>query len=142
MALASLMANAVASIHIGYFLFIAGGVIAIVVGGPRGWTWVSNPWFRIAHVAAVYIVLFEEVTGLPCPLNQLEWTTRAAATGAHQATSGVGGVLDFLLFATIPPLALEVLYWSLGVILPILMWVYPPRRRRGGPVRVARSGAI
>ena len=41
-----------------YFLFIVGGCVGIVVGAPFGRKWIRNPWFRLSHAAAVYIVIF------------------------------------------------------------------------------------
>jgi hypothetical protein len=120
-------ANVIAVIHIAYFVFVVGGVAAIVVGSLRGVTWVRNPWFRIGHIAAIYVVLIEDVTGIPCPLNVLQWAARVQATGATETTVGVGGVLDYLLYHTISPLTLDVIYGSFGVLVLVLIWVVPPR---------------
>lgn len=123
-------ANLVAVVHIGYFLFILGGLIAILVGTKKNYRWVRNPWFRITHFAAVYLVLFEEVTGLPCILNLIQWALRSSATGESEATSGTGGILDYLLYHTISPLMLDIFYWSTGLALLVLLWKVPPRFRK------------
>ena len=123
----NLAANLVAVTHIGYFLFVLGGAVAIVVGYYRNREWVRRPWFRFLHVAAVFIVLFEEVTGIPCVLNLLQWALRSGATGEQQATEGFGGVLDFLLYGTISPFWLDVFYWSMGALTLMLLWVVPVR---------------
>lgn len=124
---ANLAANLVAVVHIAYFLFIVGGMVAIVGSLRRHIPWVRNPWFRIAHIAAIYIVLFEEATGFPCPLNVLQWTFREPVTGANEASSGVGGVLDYLLYHTISPLALDIMYWSFGALVLVMLLLVPPR---------------
>ena len=72
--LADIAANLIAVVHLVYFVFIVGGVVAIVLGPARGVAWVRNPWFRIGHIVAIYMVLVEEVTGFPCPLNVLRWS--------------------------------------------------------------------
>ena len=126
-AFADLAANLVAVIHIGYFLFIVGGIVAIVASVRRPIPWARNLWFRIAHIAAIYIVLFEELTGFPCPLNVLQWTIRGAVTGSAEASSGVGGLLDYLLYHTISPLALDIMYWSFGALVLLMLWLAPPR---------------
>jgi len=123
-------ANLVALVHIAYFLFIPGGAVAIIVGHCKHWAWVSGPWFRLLHVSAVFIVLFEEVTGIPCVLNLLQWTLRSGASGQKQATEGVGGVLDFLLYGTISPFALDIFYLSMGALVLVLLWKVPVRIRR------------
>ena len=78
---AGAVANLIAIVHIAFFLFIVGGMVAIVAAIRSPVAWVRNPWFRAAHIVAIYIVLFEEATGLPCPLNVLQWGAREAATG-------------------------------------------------------------
>jgi len=118
-------ANLVALLHLAYFFFVLGGAVAIPLGHIKGWGWVRGPWFRIPHLLAVYIVLFEEVTEIPCALNLLQWALRQAASGEQQATEGVGGVLDFLLYGTISPLALDVFYWSMGLLVWIYLWKIP-----------------
>jgi hypothetical protein len=128
--IADLAANLIAVVHIAFFLFIVGGMVAIVAALRRPVPWVRNPWFRIAHVVAIYIVLVEEATGLPCPLNVLQWGAREVATGTTEASAGVGGLLDYLLYHTISPLALDVMYWSFGVLSLVMLWIVPPRFRR------------
>jgi hypothetical protein len=77
-------------------------------------------------------VLVEEVTGFPCPLNVLQWGAREAATGSKTSV-GVGGVLDYLLYHTVSPLALDVMYWSFGVLIAAMLWVVPLRWKRQQP---------
>jgi len=133
-ALLNLGANVVALVHLSYFLFVLGGAVAIIVGHARGWHWVRGPWFRFLHLGAVYIVLFEEITGIPCILNLLQWSLRSGATGEQQATEGIGQTLDYLLYQAISPVALDIFYWSMGVLVLLLIWRVPVRLRR-------RSGA-
>jgi hypothetical protein len=125
--LADITANVIAVAHLAYFVFIVGGMVAIVLALRRDVRGVRNPWFRVFHVAAIYVVLVEEATGLPCPLNVLQWGAREAAIGSTQASAGVGGLLDYLLYHTVSPLALDVMYWSFGVLVVVLLWVVPPR---------------
>jgi hypothetical protein len=124
---ADLAANLIAVVHIAYFLFIVGGMVVIVLSLRRPTAWVRNPWFRLAHAVAIYIVLFEEVTGLPCPLNVLQWGARERAIGSTESSAGLGGLLDFLLYHTISPLALDVMYWSFGALAIVMLWLVPPR---------------
>ena len=123
------LANVVAALHLGYALFVILGTAAILVGPALGWRWVRNLPFRLLHLAAVYIVLIEEVFHIQCPLNVLQWGLRTASGGPVEATDGIGGILDGLLYRTIPGWALDVLYWSLGVGLLLLLYLVPPRWR-------------
>jgi hypothetical protein len=124
------LANVVAFLHLAYALFVILGTIAIVIGPSVGWQWIRNLPFRILHVAAVYVVLVEEVFGIQCPLNVLTWNLRTASGGPEEATDGLGGILDGLLYRTVPGWALDGMYWSLGAGLLVLLYVVPPRWRR------------
>ena len=127
--LANLMANVVAAAHIGYFLFVVGGVVAIVIGAVKRSEWIRSPWFRLAHLAAVYIVIIEDVFNIACPLNTIEWKFRSASDSVGEASSTAGRFLDYLLRQTIPGDVLHAMYWTLGVIVPILLLVVPLRFR-------------
>lgn len=130
--LATLTADAIAVLHIGYFVFIVWGAVSILL--PPRPAYVRNLWFRLAHMFAVYIVLAENYFQVPCVLNVAQWTLRTSAGGPQQATAGVSGVLDGLLYRTIPGDALNAMYVALGVTLPILLWVVPPARRQSRQV--------
>ena len=82
--------------------------------------WVRNLPFRLLHIAAV----------INCPLSVVQWGLRSAGGGAQEATEGLGGILDGLLFRTIPGWALDGLYWSTGVGLLVLLYLVPPRWRQ------------
>jgi hypothetical protein len=134
--LADLAANVLAVIHLAFFLFIVGGMAAIILGPSRGLAWVRNPWFRVAHLLAIYLVLAEDVIGFQCPLNVLQWDARTAATGSAETNAGLGGLLDFLLYHTISGQVLKVMYACFGVIVLALFWIVPPRwKHRTAPVR-------
>ena len=130
----------VAAVHIGYFLFIVLGTVGILVGPRLGWPWCGKLPFGLLqrgrlpvpllHLGAVYLVRVEEVVGIACPLSVMQWGLRSASGGAPEAFEGLGGILDGLLFRTIPGWALDALYWSTGVGLLVLLWVVPPNWRR------------
>jgi hypothetical protein len=127
-------ANLVAALHIAYFLFVVCGFAGIVLGARKGRTWIYNPWFRIAHLCAVLMILAEDMFHFPCALNVLESSLRAAPANAGGEPSAVSGVFDLLLRHTIPGWFLDGMYWTLGVVLVLLMFVLPPRFRKGSAV--------
>ena len=112
--------------HICYFLFAVGGFVSILIGAVKRWSWIRNAWFRIGHLAAVYIVILENVFRIQCPLNTLESNLRSTSASVEPA-SATGGFLDYLLFHTIPGRLLDVMYWSLGVVLVIRLFAIQPR---------------
>jgi len=125
-----ILANLVAALHIAYFLFVVGGFAAILAGVRQGWMWTYNPWFRIGHLLAVLIILAEDVFRFPCALNVLEGTLRTTPANPSAEPDAVTGVLDLLLRHTIPGRFLDAMYWSLGVLLLLLMFLLPPHFRK------------
>jgi hypothetical protein len=128
------LANLVAALHLAYFLFVVGGFIGILAGARQGWKWIYNPWFRIAHLFAVLMILAEDVFRFPCALNVLETNLRTAPRNAVPEPSAVSGVLDVLLRHTIPGWFLDAMYWTLGMVLLLLLFLLPPRFPRRAPV--------
>lgn len=125
---ANLIADALAVLHIGYFVFIVWGTLAILL--PPRPAYIRDIRFRVVHMLAVYLVLAEDFLRVPCILNVAQWTLRTTAGGPQEATSAVSGLLDGLLYRTIPGGVLNAMYVALGVALPFLLWAVPPTRRR------------
>ena len=119
------VADLIAATHIGYFVYVVGGCVVIAVGAVQGWQWIRNPWFRLSHLAAVYVVVFENMFNIACPLNTAEWQLRSASQSAIEASSGVGGVLDQLLFHTIPGNVLNAIYSALALLLLVALVLVP-----------------
>jgi len=123
----------VATAHLAYFLFIIAGFIGIMVGARVGWAWIYNPWFRGAHLFAVLLVLAEDVFRFPCALNVIEGDLRRAPLAIFTEQDAISKVLDLLLRHTIPGWFLDGMYWTLGVVLLLLIFILPPRfPRRAG----------
>ena len=70
------LADLVLAAHIGFVGFVVGGLLLILIGGCRGWRWIRNPWFRMAHLAAIGIVVLQAWLGIICPLTTLEMALR------------------------------------------------------------------
>ncbi len=87
-------------------------------------------WFRLLHLIAIAIVVVEDAGAFSCPLNNLEWGLRTAASGTREASAGLGGMLDHLLFHSISGRALNDLWWAFGVLGVVLLFVKPPTRQR------------
>jgi hypothetical protein len=125
-----ILANTVAALHVMYFLFVMGGFCWLLARYAKGSRWLRSPWLRVMHFAAVLVVPAEDVFGLRCPLNVAESSLRESARTANAAaTSGVSSVLDVLLRHTIPGWFLDGMYWVLGCVLLVLLFVLPPRWR-------------
>jgi Protein of Unknown function (DUF2784) len=123
------LASIVVLIHLAYFVFVVYGFVAIVIGAKLRWKWIRNPWFRIAHVLSVFIVLAEDAFGLNCPLNVAEASLRSPETDAVGSSGGTGNVLDLLLHHTLSERALDALYWTLGPTFILLLFIVRPNWR-------------
>src|SRR5262245_472887 len=100
-----LLADLIVAVHSGYVAFVLVGQILIVAGLLRGWGWVRNWWFRVAHLAAIVIVALEAVFDVPCPLTV--WEARLREWAGQEASKGtfVGDLLHDLIFVDAPPWA-------------------------------------
>jgi hypothetical protein len=127
---ADALANLTAAAHILYFTAVVAGFLVVILG-PPAWRWTRGVWFRVAHLIAIAIVLVENTFGLACPLNRLEWGLRAGAPAAAttEASTGMGFVLDQVLFHTIGGNVLNGLWWAFGVLAVALWFISPPYRR-------------
>ena len=65
----ALFADAVLVLHFLFIVFVVGGLVLVVVGNLRSWRWVNTWWFRLAHLAAIGVVVAEAWLGVMCPLT-------------------------------------------------------------------------
>src|SRR5437773_642236 len=120
-----MLANAVVVVHLAYFMFVVSGFVGILIGALRHWPWIYNPWFRVTHLLSVMLILAEDVFHFSCLLNTAESALRSAPVG-QGPSSAVGYMLDQLLHHTISGRVLDGMYWTLGVVLFVLMFAVPP----------------
>jgi hypothetical protein len=66
------LADVVLVVHFAVVVFVVGGLPLIVVGNLRGWLWVDDFRFRVAHLAAIVFVAAQAWLGRICPLTTLE----------------------------------------------------------------------
>ncbi len=123
-----LLADAVLTLHAGLVLFVVLGLGLILLGGGRGWRWVRNRWFRLAHLAAITVVVAQAWLGVICPLTTLEiWLRRRAGQGAYDG-SFIEHWLQELLYYQAPAWVFIVLYTAFGSLVLASWWWVPPRR--------------
>ncbi|MCL4791868.1 MAG: DUF2784 family protein [Gammaproteobacteria bacterium] len=124
------LADLVLAVHAALVVFVAGGLVLVVIGNLRGWGWVNHLWFRLLHLAAIAIVVAESWLGLNCPLTTLEIWLR---TEAH-ATAYSGGFIEHwlqrILYYDAPPWVFATGYTLFGLLVVAAWWFFPPTRRR------------
>lgn len=123
-----LLADAVLLLHFGVVVFVVAGLAAIVFGNLRGWRWVNGLWFRLAHLAAIGVVVVQSMLGRLCPLTVLESWLREQAGGAAYDRSFVEHWVQRVLFHEAPFWVFTVAYSVFGLLVLAAWWRFPPRR--------------
>ncbi|MCZ6831287.1 MAG: DUF2784 domain-containing protein [Gammaproteobacteria bacterium] len=103
-------ADAILLLHALFVVFVVLGLVLILAGWWRGWRWVHNPWFRLAHLVAIAVVAIQSWFGLICPLTTLEMSLRARAGAAVYPGSFIAHWLEIILYYQAPAWIFILLY--------------------------------
>src|SRR5688572_30198253 len=125
------LANAVLVLHVAIVLFVVGGLVLIVAGNWRNsrWRWVNAWWFRLAHLAAIGVVVAEAWFGIVCPLTTLEaWLRVRAGAPVHGGSGFIEYWLQRLLYYDAPACVFTLAYTLFALLVVLAWWRYPPRR--------------
>jgi len=125
-----LLADAVLLIHFGIVLFVVGGLVLVVAGNLRGWSWVNRFWLRLAHVAAIGVVVLQSWLGQACSLTSLESWLRVQAGSAPYSEGFIAHWVQRLLYHDAPYWAFTVAYTAFGLLVFAAWRYFPPRRGR------------
>lgn len=129
-----LLADAVLVVHFGVVVFVVGGLLVVAVGNWRGWRWVNGWWFRLAHVAAIAIVVAQTWLGELCPLTTLESWLRVQAGAPGYTKSFIEHWLQRLVFYEAPFWVFTLAYTVFAALVVAAWWYFPPgqsKRKRG-----------
>jgi len=127
-----LLADIVLILHAAVVLFIVGGLVLIFLGNRAGWRWINGWRFRLAHLAAIGIVVAQAWLGLDCPLTTLEvWLRGPVAMGDH-ANGFIAYWVGRLLYHRLPAWVFVLAYSLFGALVMLAWWRYPPARRGSG----------
>ena len=130
-----LAADVMLLLHVLFVGFVVFGLVLIVAGKLRGWSWVRNPCFRIAHLAAIAVVATQAWFGVVCPLTTWEMALRARGGDATYSGAFVAHWLEAILYYQAPNWVFAVCYTLFGLaVLASWFWVRP-RRLVGGRAR-------
>ena len=125
--LSLLLANAVLVVHVGVVAFVVIGLLVVIAGNLKRWDWVNNAWFRVAHVAAIGIVVAESWLGFACPLTTLEMWLRSRAGDASYGGGFIEHWLQQLLYYNAPPWVFIAGYSVFALLVLATWWYFPPR---------------
>jgi hypothetical protein len=138
--LALFFADIIATIHLGYVLFVILGFILIVAGIIFKWRWIRNLWFRSLHLAAICAVALEALLGVNCPLTILEFGLRHPGVSSHERVSFIGTLIDSILFYDAPGWLFTIIYTTFAIIVVITFLLAPPSRKNTPIAGNQRSG--
>ncbi len=133
------LADAVLVAHFGIVLFLVGGLIVVLAGNWLHWGWVNQLGFRLAHLAAVAVVVLQAWLGQYCPLTTLESWLRVQAGSSVYESSFIEHWLQKLIYFQAPLWVFTVAYTAFAVLVLLAWWRFPPRRARGKGNRERRS---
>ena len=129
MSFPTLAADAILLLHLLFVGFVVLGLVLIIAGAARGWSWVRNPWFRLSHFVAIGIVVVQSWLGVICPLTKLEMLLRDKAGDATYAGSFVSHWLEAILYYRAPAWVFAACYTAFAAIVVLSrVWVRPDRR--------------
>jgi hypothetical protein len=135
--LSPLLANAVLLLHVGIAAFVVAGLVLVVAGNLMHWGWVNNAWLRIAHLAAICVVVAESWLGFVCPLTTLEMWLRSRAGEASYGGGFIEHWLQQLLYYSAPPWVFAVAYTGFALLVLASWWYFPPRFKSRAHERIA-----
>ncbi len=133
----ALLADGVLLLHFTFVLFVVLGLLLIAIGGWLRRPWVKNGWFRLAHLAAIGVVVAQAWLGRICPLTALEMWLRNRAGQAAYGGSFIQHWVGELLYYSAPLWVFALAYTGFALLV-LLAWIaVPPElpwRRRPPPV--------
>lgn len=124
----SLAADAVLVVHAGFVGFVVVGQALIVAGLALGWRWVRNRRFRLAHLAAIGIVVLQAWAGVLCPLTILENALRRRAGEAAYAGSFIEHWLHRVIYYDAEPWVFTVAYTAFAALVAATWYFGRPAR--------------
>ena len=121
-------ADAVLYLHALFVVFVVGGLLLVLIGKLRGWGWVHDRRFRIAHLTAIAVVVLQAWLGAICPLTQWEMALRARAGDATYGGAFIAHWVEELLYYRAPDWVFLVVYSAFAALVAASWYWVPPRR--------------
>jgi polyferredoxin len=129
------LADAVLTLHAAVVVFVIGGLVVVAWGYSRGWRLSRSLAFRVAHLAAVAVIVGQAWLGEVCPLTTLEMWLRDRARAETYGGSFIENWVQRLIYYDVPAWVFTLAYTVFGVAVAVTWWRLPPtrasRRRRG-----------
>ena len=124
-----LLDDAVLTLHFVFVVFVVGGLVLVIVGNWRAWGFVNRWWFRLAHLAAIGVVVAQAWLEVVCPLTTLESWLRGRAGDAGYEAGFIEHWVGRALYYDAPAWVFTAAYTVFAAAVVAAWWYYPPRRR-------------
>jgi hypothetical protein len=122
----SLAADLILILHAFFVIFVVFGLFLIFAGKQFSWSWVRNPWYRIAHLIAIGIVVIQSWLGVICPLTTWEMRLRTTAGDSVYSGSFISHWIETFLYFRAPAWVFVICYTVFGVlVIGSWFWVRP-----------------
>jgi hypothetical protein len=126
-------ADALLVTHALFVAFVILGLLLTLAGKVFGWSWVRNPWFRLAHIVGIGVVVLQVWLGVICPLTTWEMALRVKGGDTVYAGSFIVHWLSKLLYYQAPEWVFVVCYSVFGLmVVASWFWVRPRRFAKVG----------
>ena len=118
-----MLADIVLILHFFIVIFITVGFLLIPIGYFYNWSWTKCFKLRLVHCGLMFLVTFETLIGITCPLTSIENNLR----GMSSNKSFISFWIEKIIYWDFPTIFFIILYFIfLGWTL--LMWkIYPPK---------------
>ena len=113
--------------HALFVAFLVFGLLLILVGKLLSWSWVLNPWFRLAHLASIGVVVLQSWLGAGCPLTTWEMALRERAGDAVYPGTFIAHWVETLLYYRAPEWVFILCYTVFGVSVLATWFLVRPR---------------
>ncbi len=123
------LADLIVVVHFAYMAFVIFGQLAILVGVLADWEWVRNLKFRVIHLLAILIVVFESVLGITCPLTTWEQQLHELAGEKSYTGDFIANWVHDALFYDAETWVFTTCYTIFGLIVLLTLVLAPPRRK-------------
>ena len=125
-----LAADTILVFHVLFIGFVIIGLLLILPGLALKWHWVRNFYFRVIHLAAIVIVVFQSWVGVICPLTIWENQLRLKAGQETDGGAFIQHWLHQLIFFQAEPWVFALAYTLFGGLVGLVWWLGPPHKRR------------
>jgi hypothetical protein len=122
------LAGLVLLVHVAVILFNLFGLVAIPLGGWRGWGFVRVFWWRALHLGILALVALQAVLDRVCFLTTWESDLLRMAGRAASDAPLVARWVNRLIFWPLPVWVFAVIYVAICLYTLALWRLVPPRR--------------